>query len=77
MGFWDSVAKGARKANDYAGKKMNKLNDSYEQYSERYSNMSNEQLKREIRRLQNDHSIDRFEKVGRLKAMKEELDNRR
>lgn len=77
MGFWDAVGKGLQEANKVAEKKMSDCNDSYAKYSERYSNMSDEQLKREIERLKRDTGGDTFKRMGKLRAMKNELENRR
>ena len=81
MGFWSTVGdlavKGIKKANEIAEEKMDDYNGSYDKYSERYSSMSDERLKREIERLKSETSGDAFKRAGKIRAMKEELENRR
>ena len=81
MGFWNTVgnmaAKGIQKANEVAEKKMGDYNDSYDKYSSRYSDMSNEQLKKELERLKRGTGGDHFERMGKMQAMKDEIENRR
>ena len=77
MGFWDAVGNGLKKANEYAERKTNDFNDSYDKYSERYENMSNESLKREYDRLRNSSGGDSYKRMGQLKAMKDEIERRR
>jgi hypothetical protein len=82
MGFWSTVGKVASKGYNVAKadleKKASSYNNSYDRYSERYSDMSDEKLKKEIERLKN-NSVggNSFEKMGRIQAMKDELENRR
>ena len=73
MGFNDIW----NKANEKAAKNMDKYNTSYDKYSERYSEMSNERLKKEFNRVKHDTSGDAFTRVGRMQAMKDEIENRR
>lgn len=81
MGFWGTVGdlavKGIKKANEMAEKKMDNYNSSYDRYSERYADMSNEQLKREIEHLKCETGGDTFKRMGKIQAMKDELENRR
>lgn len=81
MGFWNTVGKlaekGYEKAKEKAGECMDNYDSSYDRYSSRYSEMSNEQLKREIDRLKRDTSGDTFKRMGKIQAMKDELENRR
>ena len=82
MGFWNTVGKVASKGLDMAKadleKKAGSYNNSYDRYSERYSDMSDERLKKEIERLKNNSiSGNSFEKMGRIQAMKDELERRR
>ena len=76
MGFWDVLGsmmeKGVEKALEY----RDNYEDSYSNSSERYSNMTNEQLKREVQRLK-DESGTNAKRMGKMKAMSDEIENRR
>ena len=52
------------------------FSDSYSYSSERYSNMTDEQLKREIQRIKNSSGGD-AKRMGKIKAMQDELASRR
>ena len=81
MGFWDSVgdlaAKGIKKAGDMANEKMDNYNNTYDKYSDRYTNMSDDDLRFEIERLKRQTDGEMFKRMGRLQAMKDELDRRK
>lgn len=77
MGFWSKVGELAVKGIEKANEKLDDYNGSYDKYSERYSNMSDERLKKEIQRLKSSTGGDKFERMGRIQAMKDELENRR
>ena len=81
MGFWKTVgdlaAKGLEKTKEFSEKSTDSYYGSYDKYSERYSEMTNERLKREIERLKRDTSGDRFKRMGKIQAMKDEIERRR
>ncbi len=60
------------KANDYS----ESMSDSYGNSSERYSNMTDDQLRREIQRLKSQSGMD-AKRMGKLRAMQDELERRR
>lgn len=77
MGFWDVVGslveKGAEKVSECA----DKYDNSYNRNSERYSCMSDERLKREIKKIKEDTGGNAFKKAGKRKALQDELESRR
>lgn len=81
MGFWEVIGelavRGIEKANEVAEEKMSDYDDSYNWYSNRYMNMSDEKLNKEVERLKRETGGDRFKKMGKIQAMKDELENRR
>ena len=81
MGFWGTVGdlayKGIKKAGEKAAESMVKYDTSYDRYSSRYSEMSDDRLKREIERLKHETGGDKFKRMGKIQAMKDELENRR
>ena len=77
MGFWEIITDLFGKVNNMAEEKMDNFNDNYDKYSEKYSNMSDEELKRECNHLRNQTGGEAFAKAGRREAMKEEIEKRR
>lgn len=81
MGFWgivgemlvDELKKVKEKADEY----RDTYDDIYSQSSERYANMSDERLEREIERLRRETGGDQFKRMSKIQAMKDELENRR
>ena len=77
MGFLDIVSG----LIELGVEKIQETNEKYEEVyndtSERYANMSDERLERELERLKNDHYGDHMKKMTKIKAMKDELDRRR
>lgn len=76
MGFWDTVGSLVGKGIEKAYECKDRYDDSYSRSSERYSYMSDERLKREIKNLKAESGGDTFKRMGKLKAMQEEIENR-
>ena len=74
MGFLDIAGKALEKADKYCSDGMDRYNESYDRNSERYSNMSDNELFREKSRLSGGSSS--FEKLGQGQALKEEFERR-
>lgn len=72
MDFWGMVEKGVEKATEY----RDNYEDSYGRCSDKYSNMSNSELKREIQHVTSSNGLD-AKSLGRRKALEDEINNRR
>lgn len=77
MGFWDVVGSLVELGTEKLTECNDKYNDSYSKNSERYSDMSDERLKREIKNVYGQTGGDTFKKAGKIKALREELESRR
>lgn len=62
---------------EMSGEKMRKIKECTENATLTYKKMTDEQLDKEVNRMKKHTGGDSFEKVARMKTLKEELDQRR
>ena len=81
MGFWSIVGDILMKGVETGQKKINenieKYDSNYERYGEKFSEMSDEDLRREVERLRNQTGGDYFAKIGTMKALQNEIESRK
>lgn len=77
MGFWDVVGSLVEMSAEKASECTDKYNNSYSKNSEHYACMSDERLKREIKKLKEGTGGDTFQRAGKMKALQDELERRR
>lgn len=77
MGFWDVVGSLVEMGAEKISECTDKYENSYNSNSERYSYMSDERLKKEIKNLKEQTGGDSFKKAGKRKALLDELESRR
>lgn len=81
MGIIDKLInisiKGIECGNKMAVESMNRYQESYDTYSQRYAGLSNEHLKKEMQRFKVDKGRSSFAKIGRKQALKDEIINRK
>lgn len=77
MGFFDIVGSLVETGVEKLSECTDKYNNSYSKNSERYSVMSDERLKREIKNLKGQTGGDTFKRAGKIKALQDELESRR
>ena len=76
MGFWSIVGDILMKGVETGQKKINenieKYDSNYKRYGEEFSDMSDEDLRREVERLKNQTGGDYFAKMGKKSCIGEE-----
>ena len=81
MGFWsivgDLLAKGVKTGQKKINENIEKYDSNYKRYGEEFSDMSDEDLRREVERLRNQTGGDYFAKMGKMKALQNELESRK
>ncbi len=77
MGFLDIVGSLVELGTEKLTECTDRYNDSYSKSSERYSDMSDARLKKEIKMLKEQTGGDTFKKAGKRKALLEELESRK